>query len=384
MKTNECPVCGGADRGCRTMEDGDVQCYGAPPLDLIEWRCACVIPVGKGRSCRVYRPVSVSAFIDDDAGGTATRECEDDDRTNNAPPTDTLPDTGPPWWTIAEIAKLPQYGEGLTPVSSGYCAIDSALRGGFRPESLYIVAGKTGSAKSTLALNIVRRAALSDCSVLLCKLEESSMEAVWRMHAAAAQVDFARLLQGAKLATDERSQLIDGYRLIRDLPIRISDQRNLDALERISAAHVESGGQLIVIDQLSMIDAPGLPIGYERATEISNRLRLLARRLSVPILLVCQVNRPASMKGAKNERLTCNDLRDSGALENDAAAVLLIDRVREPDCPRWHTDPLTLEIVIGKNRYGRATRPTDDPLELLWWPQCCRIEDAARPQGGGA
>jgi len=103
----------------------------------------------------------------------------------------------------------------------------------------------------------------------------------------------------------------------------------------------------------------------------------------VPILAVAQVNRPA----AKNDkdRLTCHDLRDSGTQENDAAVVLLIDRIREPDVPRRQTDPLTLELVIGKNRYGRMTRPGDSPLELLWWPWCCRIEDVATlPQGGVA
>jgi replicative DNA helicase len=297
-----------------------------------------------------------------------------------APPTDSLPeDAGPPWLTIGEIFKLPVYREGVAAITSGFAGIDDALRGGLRPESVYIVAGRTGAAKSTLALNVARRTALAGVSVLLFKLEESPCEAVWRIHAAASQVDMIRLLDGAKLASDERQKLIDGWTLIRSLPIRVSDQRNIVAIERIAELHASDSGGLVVIDQLSMIDCPGRMTAYERATEISGRLRLLARRLRVPVLLIAQVNRPAS-KG--KERLTCNDLRDSGALENDAAAVLLIDRVRIPDVPRWHTDPLTLEIIVGKNRYGHATRDDDSPMELLWWPWCCRIEDAARPHGG--
>lgn len=299
---------------------------------------------------------------------------------DGAPPTDSLPpDSGPPWLTIAEVFALPVYGQGLPTVTSGFATIDAALHGGFRPESLYIIAGRTGSAKSTLALNIARRAALEGVCVLVFKLEESPVEAVWRIHAAAAQVNMVRLLDGAKLATDERQKLIDGWHLIRELPIRISDQRNIVDIERIAELHTADSGRLVLIDQLSMIDFPGTAVGYERATEISGWLRLLARRLRVPIVLVAQVNRPAS-KG--KERLSCTDLRDSGALENDAAAVLLIDRVRAADVPRWHTNPFTLEIVVGKNRYGRATRDDDSPLELHWWPWCCRIEDAAPPQGG--
>ncbi len=298
---------------------------------------------------------------------------------DGAPPTDTLPpDAGPPWLTIGEVFKLPVYREGLAPVTSGFTTIDGALRGGFRPESMYIVAGRTGAAKSTLALNVARRTALAGVSVLLLKLEESCVEAVWRLHSAAAQVDMQRLLDGARLATDERQKLVDGWTLIRELPIRISDQRDIRDIERIGELHTTSGGGLIVIDQLSMIDGPGA-IGFERVTETSNRLRLLARKLRVPIVLIAQVNRPAA-KG--KERLSCTDLRDSGALENDAAAVLLIDKIRIPDVPRWHTDPLTLEIIVGKNRYGRATRDDDPPLELCWWPWCCRIEDAAGQQGG--
>lgn len=298
---------------------------------------------------------------------------------SDAPPTDSLPpDAGPAWFSITEIGQRPTYREGLLPQTTGFVTLDTALRGGFRPECLYILGGRTGSAKSTLALNIARRVAIDGGSVLFFKLEESLTEAVWRMHAAAAQVDFNKLADGAKHEEDERARLIDGWTLIRELPIRLSESRELTRIEAIAEQHVSTDGRLMVIDQLSMIDAPG-NVGYERATEVSGRLRLLARRLRVPILLVVQVGREASKK---HERLSCNDLRDSGALENDATAVLLIDKARRGDAPRWHTDPLTLEIIVAKNRYGMSTRADDKPLELHWWPQTCRVEDAAAMPGG--
>lgn len=297
------------------------------------------------------------------------------DRRNTAPPTDSLPPLpDPPWATIREVGQDERYKQGLVPITTGFAVLDKIL-GGFRPEVLYILAGRTGSAKSTIAANICRRVAVSGHKVLLFKLEESIHEATWRIHAAAAQVPLNTLLGGASRADDdERASLKDGWELIRDLPIRLSDVRDINAIRRISKAHAESGGELIVIDQLGMIDIPECEIGYARATAASNGLRLLARELHIPILAVTQVNRPASMK---TQQLTCNDLRDSGALENDAGGVILVNGVRRSDGPRWSTDPLTLQILIGKNRYGRVTTAKDAPLELLWWPRMCRVEDAA-------
>ena len=296
-------------------------------------------------------------------------------------PTDTVPDVGPSWYSIEEIGQRPEYREGVQPITTGFTTLDQTFRGGFRPESVYIIAGRTGHAKSTLALNIARRTALSGNHVLFFKLEESVLEATWKLHACASQVDILKLLDGARLATDERDALVDGWELIRDLPIVFSDKRGMTDIERIGESHKGGGGQLIMIDQLSMIGFPAPGLGaYERATEISAHLRRLACYLRVPIVLVCQVNRPAAKS---SERLTCNDLRDSGCLENDASGIILIDRVRKADCLRWRTEPLALELLIGKNRYGQPTRDDDDPLELSWWPHCCRIEDPATPRLAG-
>ena len=102
-----------------------------------------------------------------------------------------------------------------------------------------------------------------------------------------------------------------------------------------------------------MIAVPDCSSQYERVSLISNTLRLLARDLHVPVLLVAQVNREAS-KHKKRGELMANDLRDSGQLENDAAVVLMLDRtVLEPK--RGPADPLILGVNIAKNRYGPVT-----------------------------
>ena len=294
-----------------------------------------------------------------------------------APPTDTLPALpAPSWATPAELASAPTYRRGLPPVPTTYGDLDRVLGGGLRPECVYVLAGRTGSAKSTLAANIVRRVALDGLPVLYLKLEESTTEALWRLHAAAAQVDFRVLLDGAERADDEdRRKLADSWDLLRDLPIRLSGARRLGEVERVCREHVAAGGGLVVLDQLSQVQVPGADVGYERATVASNTLRVLARELHVPILAVSQVNRPAA-KG--KEHLSCHDLRDSGEIENDAAAVMLIDGVRKPEGPHYAGAELVLylQLLVGKNRYGPTTDP-ERPIELLWWPRQCRIEGAA-------
>ncbi len=298
------------------------------------------------------------------------------------PITDTLPDApGPGWVTIGEVGREVGYNIGFVPVTTGYASLDHALRGGFRPEGLYPLAGRTGAAKSTLALNMARRQALAGVNVLFFKLEESVIEAVYRTHAATAQVRLKVLLDGARGAGQaDQERLADAWDALKDLPIRFADCRSIDAIERVSRRHVQNGGQIVYIDQLTMVEVPDTAIGYERATAVSNRLRVLARGLHVPIVVVCQVNRPASKQDG---HLSCHDLRDSGAIENDASAVLLVDRAHDPDGPQYSTcDPIKyLQILVGKNRYGPCT-DADKPIELVWHPTICRIEDADLSGGG--
>ena len=293
---------------------------------------------------------------------------------DSPPPTDSLPEIAPPWLTPADLGQAPSYRAGLRCTTTGYKCLDLALRGGFRAECLYVIAGRTGNGKTTITSNIARCTALAGETVLLFKLEESPREALWRIHSAAAQVEFRKLLDGNQDADlEERSRLADAWEMVRELPIRLSACRELDGIQRIARAHAEQGGGLIIVDQLSMIRAGG-NVGYERATIASNALRQLAVELQVPILLVCQVNRAA----AKDEKpLTCHDLRDSGEIENDATAVLLLDKPRSA-AQSWAVAPfLYLDVAVGKHRYGPLTEP-DKPIVMTWFPLICRIEEGGR------
>lgn len=284
-------------------------------------------------------------------------------------------------FTVAEILATTEYPDGLQCVPTGYTALDHQLGGGFRQESLYVLAGRTGAAKSTFALNVARRVALDGRRVLVLKLEESLREAVYRIHAATAKVRLRELLNGASKLTGETAEKLDAARkLVADLPISLSDVRVIDGLQHVAGEFVRNRGDLIVIDQLSMIEVPGIQGAYERATAISNHLRVLARNLRVPILVVNQVNRQASK--AKKE-LTAHDLRDSGCIENDAAAVLLLDKatlvVREPG----EGPTFVVDLVVAKNRYGART-DKDQPIQLRWSPAIGRVEPQIVLDGGAA
>lgn len=303
----------------------------------------------------------------------AAKSMMEDEQPRPPPPHGAPDPLPPPWLTIADIGKDPNYRRGLPPVTTGFVGLDSALRGGFRPECMYVLAGRTGSAKTTLGLNIGRRAAQVGINTLVFKLEESPLETMWRMHAAASSVPLIHLLDGTPQNEPERQALADGFQLLRGLPLRISNERDIDDIERVTAQHVIQRGQLVIIDQLSMIRVGDAEVGFAQATEASNRLRLVAVSHRIPILLIAQVNRAAARD--TEERLTCHDLRDSGCIENDAAGVILINNARDAAGPSPWKLPRTLEILIAKNRYGPITKADDTPVELHWYPAICRVED---------
>ncbi len=279
------------------------------------------------------------------------------------------------WRTFADIAATPLYRDGLAVVSTTFPALDNILAGGFRVCCAYVVGARTGGAKSTFLLNIGRRAALAGEPVLILRLEEGVVEAAWRIHAAQAEVP-VRVLLDAAIPMDEsdptRIALRRAWDDLRGAPLRLSGERNLTAIATAIQKHAEAGGRLVLIDQASMVDNGFDASPFETMTATSNTLRELAIDHRVAIATAFQVNRPAAKKN--NERLSEHDLRDSGAVENDASAVILIDRWRDDADRRGRI----IELIVAKNRYGktlRCTDPGDSPVELWWEPSSGRIDE---------
>lgn len=292
------------------------------------------------------------------------------------PPTDSLPASPCPAWVMPrEVMRRTEYSQGLRTVSTGLESLDRLMCGGFRCGSVTITAGRTGSAKSQLISNIARRAALSQTCTLFLTLEDSVTTAMWRIHAAASQVPIEILLDGLRGRGPAIDALRESFPLLADLPLRISDVRDLRHIRELVAKHVSSGGELVLLDQLSKVGTPQLahhPSTYERVSLISEELRAAAMEHRIPIVVVCQVNREASKRSGD---LELYDLRDSGMLEQDAAAVLLINKATVPPATIGQSRAFAklLPVKLAKNRFG----PAGETAELLWHPRIGRIDDLA-------
>lgn len=278
----------------------------------------------------------------------------------------------PPWQTIEQIGQDPTLRSGLPVVSSGFGALDVILHGGFRSQSVYILGGRTGAAKSTLAANVARIAAEHGHPVLFFKLEEPPVELVWRLQAAHSGISLRAFQDGLVNMKDMkvRARMLNCEAAVKRWPIYIASSRILSTICQTIERHwaCEFANCLVIVDQLSMIHVPDCTSVYQTVTVASNALRKAAIDASVPILVVAQVNRGASKA---KERLSMNDLRDSGAIENDAASVLMINRSRE--MPSHHKKRI-MDVIVAKNRHGRATADGDDPVQLVWTPESARVD----------
>jgi hypothetical protein len=293
---------------------------------------------------------------------------------NDPPSSEPMPDPPKPaWLNIGEVMRAEAYKGGVKSVSTGFEALDRLLVGGFRT-GVSIIAGRTGSAKSTLMGNVARLSALAGRSVLFLTLEDSAIIAAWRLHAASANVTMTTMLEG--IASQDGpgiNALRDSFRLVASLPIRLSEVRDVSEIERLIRHHANDGGEVVLLDQVSKVNTPDLSGNastFERVSLISERLRMVANDTGLPIVVASQVNREAS----KTSRdLEVNDLRDSGMLEQDAAAVLLVNKPTDvattPGQPSSFAK--SLPVQLGKHRFG----PAGGKADLIWYPRIARIDD---------
>ncbi|MCH8913452.1 MAG: PriCT-2 domain-containing protein [Planctomycetes bacterium] len=290
------------------------------------------------------------------------------------PSPDKLPEPPrPAWITLAAILDGPSYRRGLKVISTGFECLDRVLGGGFVAGAVHIIAGRTGSAKSMLITNMARLMGLNQSSVLLFALEDGPQLAVWRMHSACANVPLRVLLDGATGHGPGIDALRESAGIIRDLPVKLTDVRELADIVRTVELHASDGGEIVLLDQISKVRTSGLPNAastYERVSEISESLRLAALRHNLPIVSVCQVNRKASMG---KDDLEISDLRDSGMLEQDAVSVLLLDKAADAPTVEGQSPQFCklLPVKVGKNRFG----PAGQKVELIWYPRISRIDD---------
>ncbi len=240
----------------------------------------------------------------------------------------------------------------VTGIPTGYTDLDQKTAG-LQPGDLIIVAGRPSMGKTAFSLNIGEHVAIdSGLPVAVFSMEMGGSQLVMRMLGSVGRLDQQRLRSG-RLLEDDWPRLTYALGKLNDAPMFIDETPALNALElraRSRRLHRQCGKLgLIIIDYLQLMSS--VTSGENRATEISEisrSLKALAKELNVPIIALSQLNR--SLEQRPNKRPVMSDLRESGAIEQDADVILFIyrDEVYNPDSP----DKGTAEIIIGKQRNG--------------------------------
>lgn len=272
--------------------------------------------------------------------------------------------------TFIELDELNKAGSNIVGVPSGFIDLDRRTTG-FKKSSLIILAARPGMGKSALANNIATNAAIRyNIPTLIFNLEMSKNELVKRMLASEALVDNTNLNTG-RISTDEMERLSVAGDELSEAEIYIDDTAGIDIMNIRAKARklkIEKNIGLIVVDYLQLIE----PAGRKNSTreqeisEISRSLKKLAMELNIPIIALSQLSRSAE-KG-ETRRPMLSDLRESGAIEQDADMVLFIYR---DDYYNKETDnPNTAEIIIAKNRGGQLST-----VQLLWMGSFTKFEN---------
>lgn len=241
----------------------------------------------------------------------------------------------------------------LRGVPSGFSDLDNKLSG-FQKSDLIILAARPSMGKTSLALDIARKAAVNHkVPVAIFSLEMSSQQLVDRMLSAESQVDSWKIRTGHNLSVEADFKAIgDAISRLSDAPIYIDDAPGNNILKMRAVARRlknEKGLGLIVVDYLQLMvptNSRNNDNIVQQVTEISRSLKNLARELEVPVLALSQLSRAVEQRGGK-PRLS--DLRDSGSIEQDADVVMFIHRDQDQEQGGRKEEA---EIMIEKHRNG--------------------------------
>lgn len=263
----------------------------------------------------------------------------------------------------------------VTGVASGFRDLDQKTSG-FQPGDLIIVAGRPSMGKTAFSLNIAEHVGLElNKPVAVFSMEMGGAQLAMRMLGSVGRLDQHKVRTG-QLQDDDWPKLTHALGKLNDAPIFIDESAALNSLElrararRLYRQHGELG--LIVIDYLQLMSSSSQ--GENRATEISEisrSLKGLAKELKVPVIALSQLNR--SLEQRPNKRPVMSDLRESGAIEQDADVILFIyrDEVYNPDTQ----DKGVAEIIIGKQRNGPIGK-----VDLTFIGEYTRFESYAKTE----
>jgi replicative DNA helicase len=268
-------------------------------------------------------------------------------------------------------------GGGVTGLPTGYTEFDE-MTAGLQPTDLIILAARPSMGKTTLALNMAEYGALKTRkAVAVFSMEMSASQLALRLISSVGRINATRLRTG-QLEDEDWSRVTSAIRMLRDVKIFIDDTPAMSPVALAAKARRlkrEHDLGLIVIDYLQLMQVPGN--SENRATEISEisrSLKALAKELNVPVVALSQLNR--SLETRADKRPVMADLRESGAIEQDADVIVFIyrdDYYNKENSP----DKGLAEVIIGKQRNG----PTGS-VKLKFFGEYTRFDNLSHDSVG--
>ncbi len=271
------------------------------------------------------------------------------------------------------IQELYDKKQHVTGVASGFDDLD-AMTSGFQKADLVVIAGRPSMGKTAFALNVAAHASIGgNTPSAIFSLEMGKQQLVQRMLCCEARVDGHKLRTGY-LADKHWSNLTTAAGLLSESAIYIDDTPSMNVLEMRSKARrlkAEADIGLVIVDYLQLMRGLGRPENRQQEiSEISRSLKALAKELDVPVLALSQLSRAVESRGG-DRRPILSDLRESGAIEQDADVVMFIYRAEQYE--RTPENIGRAEVIVGKQRNG----PTGT-VHLAFQSECTRFDNLSR------
>ncbi len=285
------------------------------------------------------------------------------------------------WPTMERIEALQKGGKSVTGVPTGFGELDE-MTSGFQPADLVIVAARPSMGKTAFTLNIAQHAAIEhNVPVAFFSLEMSKESLVQRMITSEARIDAQKLRKGM-LRDDDFPRLARAAGILSSAPVWIDDTPGISILEMRSKARrlkTESGVGMIIVDYLQLMTGPaGVENRQQEVSQISRGLKALAKELSVPVVALSQLSRAPEQRAGESKRPQLSDLRESGAIEQDADLIMFLFRPevyaeREAGQLKDPEVEGKAEVIIGKQRNGPI-----GTVDLFFQKQYTRFENPPR------
>ncbi|MBA2458227.1 MAG: replicative DNA helicase, partial [Gemmatimonadales bacterium] len=277
------------------------------------------------------------------------------------------------WPTMERIETLQRSGKAITGVPSGFLDLD-AMTSGFQSSELVVVAARPSMGKTAFCLNIAANAAAEGQGVAVFSLEMSKEALVQRMLTSTARVDSHRVRQGT-LHDSDFTQLARAAGILQTYHLWIDDTPSITLLEMRGKARrlkIDNDLKLVIVDYLQLMRSPEYSENrVQEISDISRSLKALARELDIPVIALSQLSRASEQRGGERKPIL-SDLRDSGAIEQDADLVIFIHRPeyydREDESKRG-----LAEVMLAKNRNG----PTGD-VQLRFVREYTRFDNLSQ------